>query len=445
MKATPKFLASTLALLVAISAAGCGVLGSSGAPPLQASGIIEATEIAVAPELPGRVVDVAVSEGDPVRSGDVLFHLDDSLLQAQRQAASAALASAQASVQTARAGLDAAQAQYDLTLSNALAARQPGELANWNQARPGDFTLPAWYYSKEERLQSTQAAVDAAKAALESARANLQEVETKAGSAAFLNADRRLSDARVAFQIAQSLLDQATAASDNQELRAYAQSILDDATTELDNAQSAYSDALTTTGAQDVLDARARAAVAQQRYTDAMQALRALQTGADSPEVAAAAGVVGQAQASLEQAQAAVGQAEAELQLIDAQIEKATVRAPLDGVVLVRSVEPGEVLQAGMTALTIGKLDRLKVTVYIPEDRYGEIKLGDPATLSVDSFPGQTFTATVTRISDKAEFTPRNVQTQEGRQTTVYAVELAIDNADGKLKPGMPVDVSFAR
>ena len=115
----------------------------------------------------------------------------------------------------------------------------------------------------------------------------------------------------------------------------------------------------------------------------------------------------------------------------------------MDGVVLVRSVEVGEVIQAGLPVLTIGKLDTLKVTVYIPENQYGQIRLGQQANLSVDSFPNETFAAKVTRISDKAEFTPQNVQTQEGRQTTVYAVELSVNNPDGKLKPGMPVDVTF--
>jgi multidrug resistance efflux pump len=117
----------------------------------------------------------------------------------------------------------------------------------------------------------------------------------------------------------------------------------------------------------------------------------------------------------------------------------------VDGVVLTRSVQPGEVVQAGMTIMTVAKLDTLKITVYIPEDRYGEVKLGDSASLSVDSFPGETFNATVTRIADQAEYTPRNVQTKEERQTTVYAVELSVKNPDGKLKPGMPVDVTFGQ
>jgi multidrug resistance efflux pump len=122
-----------------------------------------------------------------------------------------------------------------------------------------------------------------------------------------------------------------------------------------------------------------------------------------------------------------------------------TVSAPVDGVVLTRSAQPGEVVQAGVPVMTIAKLDTLTVTVYISEDRYGEVKLNDDASLSVDSFPNETFSATVTRIADQAEYTPRNVQTKEERQTTVYAVELSVENPDGKLKPGMPVDVTFGQ
>ena len=183
--------------------------------------------------------------------------------------------------------------------------------------------------------------------------------------------------------------------------------------------------------------------VARERYYAALDVLRTLQTGEDSLSVVAAGRAVDQARALFVQSQSAVTAAQAGLDLIDTQMDKLTIRAPMDGVVLVRSVEAGEVLQAGMPILTIGNLDSLKVTVYIPETQYGQISLGQQATLSVDSFPNETFTALVTRISDKAEFTPQNVQTKEGRQTTVYAIELSVDNVDGKLKPGMPVDVIF--
>jgi multidrug resistance efflux pump len=135
--------------------------------------------------------------------------------------------------------------------------------------------------------------------------------------------------------------------------------------------------------------------------------------------------------------------ARAALGVIEAQREKLRLAAPAGGVVLSRSVEPGEVAVPGAPLMTLAKLDDLKITVYVPEDRYGSIQLGESAQVSVDSFPGQVFTATVTRIADQAEFTPRNVQTEEGRRTTVFAVELKVDNPDSKLKPGMPADVSF--
>jgi HlyD family secretion protein len=138
-----------------------------------------------------------------------------------------------------------------------------------------------------------------------------------------------------------------------------------------------------------------------------------------------------------------VGEAQANLDLLDAQLAKLTVYAPMDGVILTRSVEPGEFVQPGGAALTMGNLSELTITVYVPEDRYGQIRLGEKANVRVDSFPELTFTAEVTHIADQAEFTPRNVQTAEGRSSTVYAIKLSVTDPQGKLKPGMPADVVF--
>jgi len=157
---------------------------------------------------------------------------------------------------------------------------------------------------------------------------------------------------------------------------------------------------------------------------------------AQSPAVTAAANALAQAGSNL-------AQAEASLALLDAQMAKLTVYAPMDGVILTRSVEPGEFVQPGAIALSMADLSQLTITVYVPEDRYGEISLGQQASVSVDSFPGATFQAQVTYISDQAEFTPRNVQTVEGRSSTVYAVKLKVNDPGGKLKPGMPADVVF--
>ena len=130
---------------------------------------------------------------------------------------------------------------------------------------------------------------------------------------------------------------------------------------------------------------------------------------------------------------------------IDVQSERLEVKAAVDGSLLVRNIQPGEVIQTGTAAMTIGELENLTVTVYIPQERYGQINLGDLAKLTADSFPDQTFDAVVVRIADRAEFTPRNVQTQEDRRTIVFAVELAVNDQSGKLKPGMPADVEFVK
>ncbi|MEW5828491.1 MAG: efflux RND transporter periplasmic adaptor subunit [Chloroflexota bacterium] len=428
-------------LLFTFLLAACGPAQTTA---LQASGLIEATEIAVAPELSGRVVEVLVAEGDSVEAGNPLLVLDDSLLQAEKRTLEAALDSANANVDAAQAAFDLAQLQYAQTLEAAIAAEQPTRLSTWNQTKPSDFDQPTWYFDKSERCEATQAEVEAAAKALDEARVKLESIEKQVSSAAFTQAEADLAQARVAYDIAKSVLDSASSASDNQKLRDEAQSRFDDAKLDLEDAQKAYDDALTTEGATDVLEARARLAVTQERLDAAKDALRLFQTGAQSPEALLAQKAVEQAGTMLEAARTSVNEVQAHLSLIETQVEKLTVRASQDGVVLSRSVQPGEVIQAGMTAMTIAKLDKLTVTVYLSEDRYGEVKLGEYVTLSVDSFPGETFTATVTRIADQAEYTPRNVQTKEERQTTVYAIELTVDNADGRLKPGMPVDVAFA-
>jgi HlyD family secretion protein len=78
--------------------------------------------------------------------------------------------------------------------------------------------------------------------------------------------------------------------------------------------------------------------------------------------------------------------------------------------------------------------------VYIPEPQIGKIRLGDPARVYVDAFPGRPFAAKVQEINDQAEFTPKDVQTREERVKLVFAVKLAVENAGGVLKPGMPAD-----
>ena len=119
------------------------------------------------------------------------------------------------------------------------------------------------------------------------------------------------------------------------------------------------------------------------------------------------------------------------------------VRAPIDGLVLDRLVEPGEIAAPGTPLVTLIDPADLTLTVYVAEDRYGQIALGQTYPVKVDSFPDQTFQGTVTHIANQAEFTPRNVQTTDSRKNTVFAIRLDLPPSDGKLKPGMPADVYF--
>lgn len=433
-------------LLAALAAAGYYAyntyfVASAANGALTASGTVEATDVIIAPELSGRVAEVLVNEGDSVKAGDVLFRLDDTLLQAQRKVAAAALDTAKAAATTTESAAATAQSQYDLTLTAALAEQKATRTVDWTLTPPAEFNQPAWYFEKSELLTSAQNEATAAQSALDATRVRLASVEQKATSDDFLAAEKHLLDTRAAFAVAQNVLD--TSNSADQALKDSAQESYDDALVELADAQDDYDEAATTSGAADVLSARADLRVAQERFDTAQDKVRALETGLLSPKVAAAQKALDQTQAAVAQAKSAVAQAEANLALLDTQIAKLTVTAPSDGFILTRAIEPGEMVMPGANLLTLARLSDLTITVYIPEDRYGELSLGQSADVTADSFPGETFSGTVTYISAQAEFTPRNVQTTQGRKTTVFAIKLSLAGTDGKLKPGMPADVMF--
>ncbi len=459
-----KILRGILILLIVAGLAGLAywyITTRSSTPAtsnLTGSGTVETTQVTISPEVTGRVVEAPVNEGDSVKVGDVLFTLDDTLLKAQRDQAQTNLAAAQAGLEAAntalaaaQAGITSAQAQYNLTLANARLQAQPARNSAWSQAEPPDFSQPVWYFTQAEEITATQEEVNAASAALATARDDLSTLMSSSTYARLAAVESRLAQAQVAFLGASDVRERANG-QNNTNLRDAAQQAYDAAKTELDAAQKAYDELLTSTQAQDILDRRAHLAAAQARYDGALDRYNALLTGDNSLAVKVAQDAVAQAQANaaaaqskVTQAQKAIDQAQAALNLADVQMQKLVISSPVGAVVLARNIEPGEVVLAGATALTLGQLDRLTITVYIPENRYGEIKLGETARVNVDSFPDQVFTATVTRIADQAEFTPRNVQTAEGRQTTVFAVELSVDNRAGLLKPGMPADVTFGQ
>ena len=91
--------------------------------------------------------------------------------------------------------------------------------------------------------------------------------------------------------------------------------------------------------------------------------------------------------------------------------------------------------------LTVTDLARPWVRVYIPEHQIGRVRVGAAASIEVDTFPDRKFDGRVSYVASQAEFTPKNVQTQEERVKLVFAVNVTADNPDGVLKPGMPADV----
>ena len=409
---------------------------------LSASGTIEAVSVKVSPELGGSVSAVMVAEGDLVQAGDLLLTQDDTIWQAQRDIALAGLDAAEAAVRTAETALAAAETNYDLMLDTVQKEDARSRTADWTTDAPDDFDQPSWYFNKDEQMAAAEVAVADALAVLEAAQADLERVLERKTGEDFLAIEKALMDARQNYLIAEELLARAKDGNDNDLVDA-AQILLDEDLIDLEDAQEDYDDFLATDDAADILEARADVTVAQEYYEIAIDHLLSFDTGDQSPKLVSAQRAVDQAQAVYAQSQTAVAQAKANLALLDVQIAKLTTYAPVSGTILTRNVEPGEFVQPGATLLVLADLSDLKITVYLPEDRYGEISLGQTATLSVDSFPGEIFSATVVYISSDAEFTPRNVQTVEGRSSTVYAVKLKVDDPEGKLKPGMPADVVF--
>ncbi|MEW5872271.1 MAG: efflux RND transporter periplasmic adaptor subunit [Chloroflexota bacterium] len=474
MQRMQKVLGFVIAGLLLLAAPGCQglALGAQKQAGLSASGVVETVEVTVAPELAGRVAEVYVDEGDAVQAGQALFRLEDRLLEAQRkqaaaayesaqatqEAAQAALALAQAEQGAAQAGIDLANAQYQLELQAARSQEQPLRAEAWDAEQPNEFKTPPWYFDKDAEIAAARAELESAGQALQTEQANYAKVMQSASNADLKAAEDRLAKAQAAFKIAKDLKDRDYASEEREKLEDFLKTLYDTAKAELDSAQKELNSLLSSQAFDDVVEAKARLAVAQERYRTTLDYLNNLFTGEQSLQLKVAqAGLdqakahaaqvealVAQAQGSLKQAEKTIAQAQAALDLIDVQLELLTVRAAVDGEVMVRNVQPGEVASPGVAVMTLARLDHLTVTVYIPEDRYGQVSLGDSAQVTVDSFPGQAFTASVTRIADRAEYTPRNVQTQEDRRTIVFAIQLTVDDPDGKLKPGMPADVNFS-
>jgi len=127
-------------------------------------------------------------------------------------------------------------------------------------------------------------------------------------------------------------------------------------------------------------------------------------------------------------------------QMAEVQVGYATIKSPADGILSNIAQKAGENAVPGTTLAMLSQVQTLTVTIYIPETRIGEVKMGQLGTLTTDSTT-KPYDARVTYISSQAEFTPASIETKDQRVKLVYQVKLDITNADSQLKPGMPADV----
>lgn len=409
MKPSWKLIVVLLTLSIPLTA--CDAILSGESETLSASGIVEAIEVLVASETAGRVTEVLVEESDAVEAGQPLLRLDDESLQIQRRQIAAAGKATNAALELE---LISAQQALDDLYEDApvMLAQAQLDLANARDAlRIAEYT---WSVRQEGRRASPE---------------TVRQAEAK-----LLLEDEELRDAKEDY-------DSLSGRPSDDPARALA-------LVNWVNAQVARDAALRninwykghpTDIQQAILDAEV---AATQAVVNAAEAeLEKWKEGPDPDVLALAEARLANAEAQLEAAQA---QLEAELDAVGLELDKYVVLAPVNGVVITRNIQPGELILPGSPAMTIGQLDELTLTVYLPEDRYGQVSLGDMALATVDSYPGESFEAVVVRIANRAEFTPRNVQTEEDRRSTVYAIVLRVDDPERKLKPGMPADVVFS-
>lgn len=180
---------------------------------------------------------------------------------------------------------------------------------------------------------------------------------------------------------------------------------------------------------RDAAEAAARQAAA--RRDAARQSLVLLEQGTRPERIVAAKAQVAGAQASLSAAEAIAGDL--------------TLVAPIAGVVLSRNAQPGEIVTAGQSAVTLGEVRRPWVRVYVNTRDLPEIKVGSSAHGTLDGLPGRAFTGRVVAINTKAEFTPRVALTEDERADLKFGVKVEFSDSTGILKPGLPITVSIPK
>jgi HlyD family secretion protein len=381
-----------LILLVAVLGIGGWYWWKSQHPDntgrLFVSGNLELTQVDISFKIAGRMIERKVNEGDWVKKNDVIATLDPAQLRQQKFRDAALVSSAVSNYQQ----LETSIAYQRATLESDVAARN----AELNQATAKLEVLLNG--SRKQDIQQAEAGVNDAKAQLEFARSDWARMQTL-----FKNEDisrQQYDQSRSKFDSAQAMLHQ---------------------------AEEKLSLVKEGPRQEDIAAARAEVARAQAAVKTAE---------ANRIELKRKEQELGARKAEIERSRAQEG-------ISASQLDDTEVATPIDGVVLVKSAEPGEVLAAGTTILTIGDLEHPWLRAYINETDLGRIKLGQKVKLTTDSFPGKAYNGVISFISSDAEFTPKQIQTKEERVKLVYRIKIDVDNKSHELKSNMPVDAEI--
>jgi HlyD family secretion protein len=352
------------------------------------SGNIELTQVDIAFKTSGRLIERKVTEGDVVQKGMVIASLDREQLLHQRDTATAALATAQAQLAESESALNWQREtmQADMQLRNAdLSAAQSQLLQLQNGARP-------------QEIQQATAAVAAAQSQYDQAKKDWERAQTL-----YKNDD-----------ISTSQYDQFRARFEN---------------TEANLRQVKEQAGLVQAGPRSETIESAKAQVDKARASLRVGQANSIETKRREQDIVARRGDI--------------ERAKAQIALIDSQLADTIAVSPINGLVLVKAADVGEVLAPGTSVVTVGDIDHPWLRAYIREQDLGRVKLGDKVKVTTDSFPGKVYDGQVSFISSDAEFTPKQIQTAEERVKLVYRIKIDVDNSRHELKSNMPADAEI--
>ncbi|KRT75442.1 MAG: secretion protein HlyD, HlyD family secretion protein [Candidatus Rokubacteria bacterium CSP1-6] len=297
-----------------------------------------------------------------------------------------------------------------------------------------------------------KAEVERAEAALKSAEAQLRDLLAGARR-------QEIEEARATVDRAQSQLNDLLAGSRREEIEQAREAMRSAEATrvwterDLKRAQELFAKELIAMQEVDRARQAYEVAVAQERSARAN--LQMVEAGPRRDQIEAARAqlkavrdhldllLAGPRPFQVEAARGQVSQARAALDLAGSRLREAAIVSPINGVVLRKNLEAGEMANSGVSILTLVDPTDLWLRAYVPETDIGRIKVGMAARITIDAYKDRTFSGKITEIASEAEFTPKNVQTKKERVNLVFRIKIAVDNPQGLLKPGMPADADI--